>query len=277
MTPTQDLQAALQNAEADVRKHTDRTPSVALVLGSGLGAFADTLDNSTVIPYGEIRGIPQSSVAGHKGCLVIGEAEGVTVVAMQGRNHLYEGHTAAEVVFGARLMFRLGAKTMMVTNAAGGIDSDFAVGDLMLIEDHLNMTGQNCLNGPNDDSLGPRFVDMTVAYDLELRELAIEAAQEVGFSLQKGVYASLLGPTYETPAEIRMLRTIGASAVGMSTVHEVIAARHMGVRCLGISCITNLAAGLGEGTLSHDEVKDTADQVHDRFVNLLRCILRKMP
>ena len=139
------------------------------------------------------------------------------------------------------------------------------------------MTGQNCLNGPNDDSLGPRFVDMTVAYDLELRELAIEAAQEVGFSLQKGVYASLLGPTYETPAEIRMLRTIGASAVGMSTVHEVIAARHMGVRCLGISCITNLAAGLGEGTLSHDEVKDTADQVHDRFVSLLRCILRKMP
>jgi purine-nucleoside phosphorylase len=276
MNQTLDLQQALQNALSDVRNHTDRAPAVALVLGSGLGAFADSLENATVIPYAEIRGIPKSSVAGHKGCLVLGDAEGVSVVAMQGRNHLYEGHTAAEVVFGARLMFKLGATSMIVTNAAGGIDPEFSVGDLMLLSDHLNLTGQNCLLGPNDDSLGARFVDMTVAYDQDLRKIAREAAEEIGFSLKSGVYAGLLGPTYETPAEIRMLQTIGASAVGMSTVHEVIAARHMSVRCLGISCITNLAAGLGDGTLSHDEVKETADQVHDRFVGLLRGILRKM-
>ncbi len=271
-----DLRQRLQDAANDVRSFDERVPAVALVLGSGLGAFADSIEDATVIPYGDIRGIPSSGVVGHKGNLVIGKAEGVLVVAMQGRNHLYEGHSPQDVVFGARLMFHLGANTMIVTNAAGGVDPSFNVGDLMLIEDHLNLTGQNCLTGHNDPEIGERFVDMTRAYDRDLGELATGTATEMGFSLQRGVYAGLLGPSYETPAEIHMLRTIGANAVGMSTVLEVIAARHMGVRCLGISCITNMAAGMGEGTLSHDEVKETATRVHDRFVNLLRGTLSKM-
>ena len=271
-----DLKQRLAEATEDVRRFTKEVPQVALVLGSGLGAFADSIEDATVIPYTEIRGIPASGVVGHKGNLVLGQSAGVPVVAMQGRNHLFEGHSPQEVVFGARFMFNLGVESMIVTNAAGGVDPSFSVGDLMLIEDHLNLTGQNCLTGGNDDSIGPRFVDMTCAYDRELGKLACDTAGEMGFSLQRGVYAGLLGPSYETPAEIHMLRTIGANAVGMSTVLEVIAARHMGVRCLGISCITNLAAGMGEGTLSHDEVKETANRVHDRFVNLLRGTLKKM-
>ncbi|MEM9070421.1 MAG: purine-nucleoside phosphorylase [Myxococcota bacterium] len=268
--------ARLQVAQGDVRKHTDQVPSVALVLGSGLGAFADTFEDRIAIPYGEIRGIPSSKVAGHAGNLVFGQAEGVSVVAMQGRVHLYEGHPVEDIVFGLRLMLQLGAKTVIITNAAGGIAEELEVGDLMLIDDHLNLTGTNALVGENEDELGPRFVDMTTAYDKELRDLAQEGAQALGFTLKSGVYAGLLGPTYETPAEIRMLRTLGATAVGMSTVLEVAAARHMGARVLGMSCITNKAAGLGHETLDHSEVQDVATRVRERFVSLLGAVLRRL-
>ena len=268
------LATILADAAADVREASALYPRVGLVLGSGLGAFADTLEDRTAIAYDRIRHMPRSAVEGHAGNLVLGFAEGVPVAAMQGRVHLYEGHRPDEVVLGVRLMRHLGAEVVVVTNAAGGIDPALAVGDLMCIEDHLNLTGQSSLVGANDDAVGPRFVDMTRAYDCELGALAQGAAAELGFELRRGVYAGLLGPAYETPAEIRMLRTLGAHAVGMSTVLEVIAARHMGARVLGLSCITNLAAGLGQGTLSHQEVKDTATRVRDRFVGLLRGVLR---
>lgn len=251
-------------------------PTVGLVLGSGLGAFADSLEDKIVIPYGTIDGMPVSAVAGHAGNLVQGRMGKLNVLAMQGRVHLYEGHSPEEVVFGARTMIALGAKTLIITNAAGGIREGFKVGDLMLLGDHLNLTGRSSLEGPNDETLGPRFVDMTVAYDKDLRALASSCAEELGFKLQQGTYAGLLGPTYETPAEIRMLRTIGADAVGMSTVLETIAARHMGARVLGMSCITNLAAGLGDGLLHHGEVQDVANRVRERFTGLLRAVLLKL-
>jgi len=268
--------ARIDLAAAAVREKTTRRPHVALILGSGLGSWADTVEDATRIPYAEIPGMPQSRVAGHAGNLVLGEAEGVSVVAMQGRVHLYEGHSPQDAVFGARLMIALGAEQVMITNAAGGIAARFAVGDLMLIEDHLNLTGMSPLIGTNEESLGPRFVDMTTAYDATLRELATEGARALGIELQHGVYAGLLGPSYETPAEIRMLHRMGADAVGMSTVLEVIAARHMGARVLGLSCITNAAAGLGGATLNHEEVQETADRVRDRFVSLLGATLRRM-
>jgi len=268
--------ARIDLAVVVVREKTTRRPQVALILGSGLGSWADTVEDATRIPYAEIPGMPQSRVAGHAGNLVLGEAEGVSVVAMQGRVHLYEGHSPQDAVFGARLMIALGAEQVMITNAAGGIAARFAVGDLMLIEDHLNLTGMSPLIGTNEESLGPRFVDMTTAYDATLRELATEGARALGIELQHGVYAGLLGPSYETPAEIRMLHRMGADAVGMSTVLEVIAARHMGARVLGLSCITNAAAGLGGATLNHEEVQETADRVRDRFVSLLGATLRRM-
>ncbi len=273
---TTELRASLEGAAKVVRAFSGRVPRVALVLGSGLGAWADEIDDAVRIPYEEIPGIPSSKVKGHAGKLVLGTKEGVPVVAMQGRVHLYEGHSAQEIVFGTRLMLTLGAETLFITNAAGGIDPAFSPGDLMLIDDHLNLTGDNCLRGENDDSLGPRFPDMTRAYDRELGAMADEVAAADGYALQRGVYAGLLGPTYETPAEIRMLQAIGANAVGMSTVLEVIAARHMGARILGVSCITNLAAGISKTELSHDEVKETAERVRDRFVGLLSGVLAKL-
>ena len=263
----------LKLAAEDVRKHTDRVPKVALVLGSGLGAYADSVEEKVSIPYTEIRGMSMSKVEGHAGNLVLGTAEGVSVAAMQGRVHLYEGHPAEDVVFGLRLMLHLGAKTVIITNAAGGIGDHLEVGDLMLIEDQLNLTGRNPLVGVNEDALGPRFVDMTTPFDEELRGLAEEGAKALGFGVKRGVYAGLLGPTYETPAEIRMLKTLGGDAVGMSTVLEVVAARHMGARVLGISCITNKAAGLGHETLDHEEVQEVAKQVRERFVSLLGAVL----
>ena len=263
------LRQKLQIASAEVLKKDTRTPQVALVLGSGLGNYADTLEASTVIPYTKIPNMSVSSVSGHAGQLVIGEKSGRTIVAMQGRTHLYEGHSADDVVFGVRMMATLGAKTLLITNAAGGANTSFNVADLMLIEDHLNLTGTSSLMGPNDDSMGPRFLDMTEAYDAGLRKIANSAAASLGFQLQKGVYAGLLGPAYETPAEVRMLHRMGADAVGMSTVLEVLAARHMGMNVLGISCITNKAAGLGEHALDHDEIKETAAVVNERFTSLL--------
>jgi len=263
----------LEGAVSSVRARTDLAPEVALVLGSGLGAFADDLEDRVAIPYGEIGGMPVSRVSGHAGNLVLGRVADRRVAAMQGRVHLYEGHGAADVVLGVRLMLSLGAGTVVITNAAGGLGEGLEPGDLMAIEDHLNLTGTSPLLGDNDDSLGPRFPDMTRAYAPELIERAGEVAKGLGFELKRGVYAGMLGPSYETPAEIRMLRTLGADAVGMSTVLEVIAARHMGARTLGISCITNLAAGIGGEELSHAEVKETADRVRERFVSLLRGVI----
>jgi len=244
-----------------------------MVLGSGLGRYADTLEDARTIPYSQIPHMPLAGVSGHAGNLVVGRRGGKRVAAMQGRTHLYEGHGANDVTFGVRLLAWLGAKTLIVTNAAGGIDSRLRVGDLMAISDQMNLTGTSSLLGPNDEQLGPRFLDMTVAFDPRLIELATSVAADQGFELRRGVYAGLLGPAYETPAEIRMLRTLGADAVGMSTVLEVLAARHMGMRVLGISCISNLAAGVGEGPLSHADVEKTAARVRPRFESLLSGVL----
>jgi purine-nucleoside phosphorylase len=253
-------------AEA-VRARSDVRPLVGVVLGSGLGAFGDTLGEK--LPYAEIPGMPASSVVGHAGNLCLGRIGAVEVACLQGRVHLYEGHDPSAVVFGVRTLAALGCRAVLVTNAAGGIDPSFAPGDLMLVTDHLNLTGRNVLVGPNDASVGPRFPDMTEAYDRALGARAREAAAEVGVALREGTYAGLLGPTYETPAEVRMLRALGAHAVGMSTVQEVIALRHGGVRVAAISCITNLAAGISPTPLDHAEVEAVAQRTRGTFVRLL--------
>lgn len=252
------------------------SPDVAMVLGSGLGDYARTLEDAQSIPYAEIPHMPLSSVAGHAGNLVLGSRGGRRIVAMQGRAHLYEGRSAMEVTFGIRLMARLGARTLIVTNAAGGISTALEPGDLMAITDQLNLTGTSSLLGPLDDGLGSRFVDMTHAFAPDLVEVASRVAERLGFELKRGVYAGLLGPQYETPAEVRMLRTLGADAVGMSTVLEVLAARQLDLKVLGISCISNLAAGLSAGPLSHREVQETAARVQSRFQSLLSGILESI-
>ena len=243
---------------------------VALVLGSGLGAFGDSVDEATALPYSEVPGFPTSAVAGHKGRFVLGQVGGVPTIVLQGRVHAYEGWAPEEVVFGVRTLAMLGVRAVVLTNAAGGLNPDFVAGDLMVISDHLNMAGWNPLTGANDDRLGPRFPDMTDAYDPALSGAIKAAGDRVGTALQRGVYAGLMGPSYETPAEIGMLRTLGADAVGMSTVPECIALRHMGVRVAGISCITNLAAGISPEPLSHEEVKETGARVARQFVALLK-------
>lgn len=263
----------LQRACDTIRKVHTTAPKVGLVLGSGLGAYADTLASKKVIPFGDVPGMATSKVVGHAGNFVFGDVSGMHVVAMQGRVHLYEGHPVSDVVFGIRLMVKLGVSIVIITNAAGGSGMKLSAGDLMLIDDHLNLTGQNPLVGANEPELGARFPDMTRAYDPALGEYAVQVAKKQGFALQRGVYAGLLGPTYETPAEVRMLRGLGADAVGMSTVLEVIAARHMGARVLGFSCITNLAAGMTGDTLSHDEVTETAERVKGQFTSLLHGVL----
>lgn len=264
------LSSRLEETVRAVRAKTSLTPRVGLVLGSGLGAFGDTLDDLVKVPFHELPHLPQSKVVGHSGNLCFGKVGGVPVVCMQGRVHLYEGHPVESVVHGARTMAKLGVRAVLVTNAAGGIEASWTPGDLMLISDHLNLTGQNPLVGPNDDTLGPRFPDMTTAYDPELRAIAHKVAKDAGFSLREGVYAGLLGPTYETPAEIRMLRTMGAHAVGMSTVLETIALRHMGVKVGALSCITNLAAGISKTELNHAEVEEIAKAARERLMTLLR-------
>jgi len=258
---------------AFIRTQTTTTPEVALILGSGLGHYADRIQGDR-IPYAAIPGFHSSTVQGHSGTLVIGTLNGQSVVAMQGRVHAYEGLSMDAVTFPVRVMWQLGARTLLVTNAAGGMNPAFAPGDLMLIDDQINMTGANPLAGPNDERFGPRFPDMTQAYDPELRALASRVATQGGIDLKRGVYVGALGPTYETPAEVRAFHKLGGDAVGMSTVPEVIVARHMGMRCLGISCITNAAAGLGDGTLNHDEVTDVATRVRPMFISLLDGILR---
>ena len=268
----------LAQAVATVRRAlpSGARPTVALILGSGLGAFADTLEGRVVVPFETIPGFPPSTIVGHAGNLVYGQKSGVELVALQGRVHYYEGHDLARVAFPARVLVALGAKTLVVTNAAGGVDATLKPGEIVILSDHLNLLGGSPLRGPNDDALGPRFPDMTEAYDKRLRALAAAAGRDLGLSLREGVYAASAGPQYETPAEVRMLRTLGADLVGMSTVPEVIAAVHMGARVLGLSCCTNLAAGVTGEKLSHAEVTETAARVRDQFIALVTRVVERL-
>jgi len=259
----------------------EAVPRVGLILGSGLGGYADKLGplpsgHSCAIDYGAIPGFPRSHVVGHRGRLVAGMRAGVCCVAMQGRVHMYEGHGAAAVAFPARVLIALGAKVLVVTNAAGGLNPAWQPGTLMLIRDHIDLLRDHALRGPNDDRLGPRFPDMTRAYAPELRELAKAAAAGAGVALEEGVYVAMPGPTYETPSEVKMLQTLGADATGMSTVPEVCVARHMGARVIGVSCITNQAAGITGQELSHEEVTETATRVRATFEALLDAILARL-
>ena len=251
-------------------------PRIAVVLGSGQGAFADELDGPVVIPYEEIPGWPRSTAVGHEGKLVIGSCEGVSVAVLAGRAHLYEGYTAQQAAYGIRVLRRLGVEAVVLTNASGGINTTYKPGDLVLISDHINLLGQNPLSGPNDDALGPRFPDMSEAYSKALRGIAREAAAGMGLELREGVYAAVPGPSYETPAEIRYLRAIGADLVGMSTVPEAIAGNHMGMRVLGISCVTNHAAGVVEQKLVHSEVLEVGARMKDTLIELLRRIVPEL-
>ena len=255
-------------AQAITKAITPRRPKIGMVLGSGLGSFADTLRDAVTLPYGEIPGFAESPVKGHAGQLVAGVCHDVVVLVMQGRVQLYEGHPISQVVLPTRALVAAGCGVLIITNASGGIRNSLAPGDLVGITDHINLTGQNPLVGANEDELGTRFPDMSNAYDAELRALAHRAALAEGITLKEGVYGWMIGPSYETPAEIRMLRAVGGDLAGMSTVPEVIAAHHMGARVLGISCVTNMAAGLG-GKLSHDEVKKTANRAEQAFTALL--------
>jgi purine-nucleoside phosphorylase len=256
-----------------IQKKTKLRPKIALVLGSGLGAFADEFSAATRIPYARIPHFPRSTAIGHAGQLVIGKVDGIEVAGMQGRVHLYEGYSAQEVAFPIRVFSRLGVKAVILTNAAGGIKKDFTQGRLVVISDHMNLQGANPLSGPNAEKFGPRFPDMTNAYDKNFRELTLAAGRRLGIDLGEGVYAAFAGPSYETPAEIRYLRSIGADLVGMSTVPEVIAARHSGIRALGISCVTNAAAGVLDQPLDHNEVLETAERVKSQFIGLLRAVI----
>ena len=257
-------------------------PQVGLILGSGLGGYADKLGGlpgtrpPLAVDYADLPGFPRSHVPGHRGRLVIGARAGAYCVAMQGRVHMYEGHSAAAVAFPARVLIALGAKVLIITNAAGGLNAAWQPGTLMLIRDHIDLLRDHALRGPNDDRLGPRFPDMTKAYAPELRELARGAAAAAGIHLEEGVYVAMPGPTYETPAEVRMVRGLGADAAGMSTVPEVCVARHMGARVIGISCITNQAAGITGHELSHAEVTETATRVRTTFEALLDAILERL-
>ena len=255
---------------------TKLRPQIALVLGSGLGAFADEFTNAAKIPYAEIPHFPQSTAIGHAGRLVIGKVGAIAVVGMQGRVHLYEGYSAKEVVFPIRVFARMGVEAVILTNAAGGIKREFSQGRLVVISDHINLQGVNPLTGPNDERFGLRFHDMTAAYDKRFREMTVGEGNRLGIALYEGVYAGLLGPSYETPAEIRYLRAIGADLVGMSTVPEVIAARHSGLRVLGISCVTNAAAGILDQPLDHKEVLETADRVKGQFIGLLKSLIPRI-
>jgi len=262
----------IHQARAFLLERTYLRPRVAVILGSGLGAFASELSSPVEIPYSEIPGFPKATTIGHAGKLIIGELGGTAVAVMAGRVHLYEGYTAAEAAFGTRALGLFGVRTLIVTNAAGGIGAHLQQGSLVLIGDHINLQGQNPLTGANDETLGPRFPDMTEAYSHRLRALAQRVAQGMGLHLHEGVYAALPGPSYETPAEIRYLRTIGADLVGMSTVPEAIAANHMGLEVLGISCVTNLASGLSGKKLDHNEVLETGNRTRGLLVELLRSL-----
>ncbi|WP_248925345.1 purine-nucleoside phosphorylase [Paenibacillus hamazuiensis] len=270
------LSAKIKEAAAFIREQFPKKPEIGLILGSGLGVLAEMIEEATVISYDRIPHFPVSTVEGHASELLLGTVRGKTVLLMKGRFHMYEGYGVDVVSFPVRVMKELGVHTLIVTNAAGGINASYEVGDLMLIKDHINLTFRNPLIGPNDNDLGVRFPDMSETYDRSLRKVAHEAAGELGIKLQEGVYVGLLGPNYETPAEIRMLRTLGGDAVGMSTVPEVIVARHAGIRVLGFSCITNMAAGMLDQPLSHAEVIETTERVKPKFLQLVLNIIPKL-
>jgi purine-nucleoside phosphorylase len=268
-------------AAAYVRKKLDTHPSlgvpkIAIVLGSGLGDFASDLKDSVAIPYSEIPHFPQSTAIGHAGQMVVGKLGNLTIAAMQGRVHQYEGYNVKQAAFPVRVFARLGLQAVILTNAAGGINASYGQGALVLLTDHLNLQGANPLTGPNEERFGPRFPDLTEAYDKEFRQMALDEAKRLSIPLYQGVYAALAGPSYETPAEIRYLRTIGADLVGMSTVPEVIVARHMGIRVLAISCVTNMAAGLSGETINHEEVLETGRRVRGIFLSLLTAVMPRI-
>jgi purine-nucleoside phosphorylase len=263
-------------AKRFIQGHTNVRPSIGVVLGSGLGAFADELSGRTDIPYSEIPGWPHSTAVGHAGKLIIGKLGALDVAVMAGRAHLYEGYAMYQVTYGVRVLQAIGARSMVFTNAAGGINLTLERGGLVLISDHINLQGGNPLAGPNDESLGPRFPDMSEAYSRAYRAVAKEVAAEQCIALSEGVYAAMLGPSYETPAEIRYLRTIGADVVGMSTVPEVIVANHMGMKVLGISCVTNMAAGILPQKINHEEVLETGAMVRDTLVRFLKALLPRL-
>jgi len=265
---------AKQSAEY-IQSKLKVTPEIGLILGSGLGILAEEIKDAVAIPYSEIPNFPVSTVHGHAGQLVIGQLSGKTVIAMQGRFHHYEGYTMDKVTFPVRVMKLLGVEKLIVTNAAGGVNKDFTPGDLMLITDHINMMG-NPLIGANDERFGPRFPDMSTAYDREFQQLARTVAADLNIKIQEGVYLGLTGPTYETPAEIRMIRTLGGDAVGMSTVPEVIVANHSSMRVLGISCITNMAAGILDQPLNHEEVIETTEKVKNTFLLYVKELVKNL-
>jgi purine-nucleoside phosphorylase len=268
--------AIIDEAADFIRSTTGVRPEIGLILGSGLGVLGDVLEDAVTIPYEDIPHFPVSTVEGHAGELIVGKLQGRNVVLMKGRFHMYEGYEPERTALPVRVMKALGVSTLLVTNAAGGVNLDYKPGNLMLISDHINLTGRNPLIGPNDNALGARFPDMSEAYSRRLRQIAKESAAELGFSVQEGVYVGLLGPNYETPAEIRMLRTLGVDAVGMSTVSEVIVARHSGIEVLGISCISNMAAGILDQPLSHTEVMETTELVKEQFISLVLAVIPKM-
>jgi purine-nucleoside phosphorylase len=272
-TTVPDAFTAATRAAKFIQSRARLRPKIALVLGSGLGAFADELASPTRIPYAKIPAFPRSTVAGHAGQLVIGKLGDVPVAVMQGRVHLYEGYSPQEVAFPIRVLGRLGIRSVILTNAAGAINRDYSQGALVAIRDHINLQGANPLMGPNDERFGIRFPDMSQAYAPEYRAIAQREAKRIGISLHEGIYAALRGPSFETPAEIRFLKTVGADLVGMSTVLEVIAARHMDIRVLGISCVTNMAAGILDQPLTHAEVMETGERVKGQFIALLRAVI----
>ncbi|MGG1515213.1 purine-nucleoside phosphorylase [Paenibacillus oryzisoli] len=273
MTTQSSLIAQIQEAADFISQETKIAPQIGLILGSGLGVLADLIQQPIVIDYARIPHFPVSTVEGHAGELVVGEIEGKQIIIMKGRFHAYEGYGPETVSFPVRVMKALGVQTLIVTNAAGGINESYQVGDLMVIADHLNLTFKNPLIGPNDPALGVRFPDMSEAYSKRLRKLAHDVAASQDFKLQEGVYVGLLGPNYETPAEIRMFRTLGGDAVGMSTVPEVIVARHAGIEVLGFSCISNMASGILDQPLSHAEVMETTERVKPKFLKLVLGII----
>jgi purine-nucleoside phosphorylase len=274
--PSPDAFSHANEAAQVILSRTALRPRIALVLGSGLGGFADELDDAVRIPYAEISHFPQSTAIGHAGRLVIGKLKETPLAAMQGRVHLYEGYSPQQVAFPVRVFARMGVAAVVLTNAAGGINPDYARGSLVVLRDHINLQGSNPLVGPNDDRIGVRFPDMTDAYTPAFRRFALEEGERLGGGIYEGVYAAMLGPSYETPAEIRFLRTIGADLVGMSTVPEVIAARHAGLDVLAISCVTNMAAGLSGREITHQEVLETGEQVRGKFVALLRAVVPRI-
>jgi purine-nucleoside phosphorylase len=265
-----------EHAARIVRARTKLEPRIAIVLGSGLGGFADEFDEAVGIPYEEITGFARSTAQGHAGRLVIGKVDDVPVMAMQGRVHFYEGYSLEQVTFPIRTFKLLGVKTLILTNASGGINVQLSQGALMVISDHLNLMGDNPLRGPNDERFGPRFPDMSAVYAPELQEIVIEEARAIGAEVRRGIYGALSGPSYETPSEIHLLRNLGADAVGMSTVPEAIVARHMGLEVLGISCITNMAAGISDQPINHEEVMATGDRVRDVLTLLLQRVVGRI-